>query len=178
MSSPSVGWHPVGRLRLGGSPLPFRGKRRGGASYLGHPGCHKVARVGEVHDLPGAMGVRTLPEPKLDPKATHSQSSMGASEGGGRSPTASFSYFFKNSFYYILFFWGRGGLGGQFFQIRLGSVVPVLYCLRFRFGAGTAQPARPAGPTGPSGLAGLPGPACWLQQCQFSMTRVFSCVFV
>ena len=88
VSSPSVGWHPVGRLRLGGRPRPFRGKRRGGASYLGHPGCHKVARVGEVHDLPGAMGVRTLPEPKLDPKATHGRSSMGASEGGGRSPKA------------------------------------------------------------------------------------------
>jgi len=56
--------------------------------------------------------------------------------------------------------------------------VLVVYCVCFRFGAGTAQAARATGPAGSSGLAGLPGPAGRPQKYYFSMIRVFRGVFV
>ena len=54
----------------------------------------------------------------------------------------------------------------------------VVYCVCFRFGAGTPRLARRAGPAGPSGLAGLPGSAGRPQKYRFSMIRLFRGVFV
>ena len=114
------------------------------------------------------MGVRTPPEPKLDPKATHSQSSRGASEGGGRSPTASFSFYF-------FFLLGRGQIYGLKQYFSIGYILRMYVCVPF-FVACENFAGRQLVVAAQRLLPSQGGHAH--QQWDFSMIRVFRYVFV